>query len=248
MPNTPRAHYDNLLAEHYDWMFGAAFELKVAEQKALLSEFAGESHDGQLALDLGCGSGFQSVALHELGYHVLALDISEKLLSELAGRADARGTTTRLGDMRHLGDHVAPASAQIVVCMGDTLTHLSSRQEVSELFRSLACALKPGGLFVLGYRDLAATELLGLERFISVRGDDERVMTCSLEYGNPDTVVVNDMVQVRESTGEWSLRKSSYRKLRLPLAWVREQVVAVGLTIVRLRTDPVITLAAVKPE
>lgn len=248
MPNTPKAHYDNLLAEHYDWMCGAPFELKVAEQKALFSALAGDAHDGEFAVDLGCGSAFQSVALHELGYRVLALDISEKLLGRLADRVEARGITTRLGDMRELADHVAAASAEIVVCMGDALTLLSSRQEVYELFRSVARVLKPRGLFVLGYRDLAASELLGLERFISVRADDERVMTCFLEYGNPDTVEVNDLVQVRESSGKWSLHKSSYRKLRLPLGWVREQILAAGLTIVRLRTGAMNTLAAVKGD
>jgi hypothetical protein len=131
--------------------------------------------------------------------------------------------------------------------MGDTLTHLSSREEVCELFRSVARALRPGGVFVLSYRDLAGAELLGLERFVSIRGDDKRVMTCFLEYSSPDTVVVNDLVQIREDSGEWSLDKSSYRKLRLPLVWVREQVEAAGLTVVLQRSGPVATLAAVRP-
>jgi len=248
MPNTPKAHYDGLMAEHYDWMFGAPLELKVAEQKALLGELAGWAHAGQLAIDLGCGSGFQSLALHELGYEVLALDISEKLLGKLAERVEATGVITRLGDIRKLDDHVAAASAQIVVCMGDTLTHLSSRREVRQLFRSVARALKPGGLFVVEYRDLAGSELLGLERFISIRGDDERVMTCFLEYSSPDTVVVNDLVQVRGDSGQWSLHKSSYRKLRLPLEWVRKELGAAGLGIALLRTGPMATLAAVRSD
>jgi SAM-dependent methyltransferase len=228
-------------------MSGAPFAHKVAEQKALLSGLTGEVRAGELAVDLGCGSGFQSVALHELGYQVLALDVSEKLLGQLAARVATRGITTRLGGIRKLEEYVGSGSAQIIVCMGDTLTHLSSREEVCELFRSVARALRPGGVFVLGYRDLAGAELLGLERFLSIRGDDQRVMTCFLEYSSPDTVVVNDLVQVREDSGEWSLHKSSYRKLRLPLVWVREQVEAAGLTIVLQRSGPVATLAAVRP-
>ena len=31
-------HYENLLARHYSWMVGAAFDAKVAEQQALLEE------------------------------------------------------------------------------------------------------------------------------------------------------------------------------------------------------------------
>ena len=34
-------HYEQLLAEHYVWMFGVPFEQKVAEQKALLDQVVG---------------------------------------------------------------------------------------------------------------------------------------------------------------------------------------------------------------
>jgi hypothetical protein len=43
MPASAQEHYENLLAEHYEWMFGLPFEAKVAEQKAILDEFAGIS-------------------------------------------------------------------------------------------------------------------------------------------------------------------------------------------------------------
>ena len=33
---TPQAHYRNLLASHYSWMFGRSFDEKVAEQRALI--------------------------------------------------------------------------------------------------------------------------------------------------------------------------------------------------------------------
>jgi hypothetical protein len=33
MPSTVQEHYDTLLAEHYDWMFGVPLESKVAERR-----------------------------------------------------------------------------------------------------------------------------------------------------------------------------------------------------------------------
>ena len=38
-----KEHYDTLLAEHYDWMFGTPFAAKVEEQKGLLKEVIGET-------------------------------------------------------------------------------------------------------------------------------------------------------------------------------------------------------------
>jgi SAM-dependent methyltransferase len=240
-----KEHYDTLLAEHYDWMFGTSFAAKVDEQKGLLKEVIGEAPRGGFALDLGCGSGFQSVALHQLGYRVLAVDVSEKLLGTLAARVP-RGITTRLADLRRLEELVDPGTVDVAVCMGDTLTHLSSRAELSELFHSVAHALRPRGVFVATYRDLAAGELQGLDRFIPVRADDERIMTCFLEYDSPEAVIVNDLVYVRGGATEWTLRKSSYRKLRLPLEWVRAELAATGLSIVLQRAGRMATLAAVR--
>src|SRR5260370_35174049 len=77
-------HYENLLADHYEWMFGLPFEAKVAEQKAILDEFAGPAVTGGLAVDLGCGSGFQGIALSAFGYKVLAIHTSAQLLNNFS--------------------------------------------------------------------------------------------------------------------------------------------------------------------
>ncbi len=49
-------HYEQLLAEHYVWMFGLPFEEKVAEQKKLLAQVLGTLPARRgAALDFGCG-------------------------------------------------------------------------------------------------------------------------------------------------------------------------------------------------
>src|SRR5262249_53064450 len=121
--DVPR-HYQELLADHYDWMFARPIDAIVAEQKAALQQCGIEPARGGRALDLGCGSGFQSLALSQLGYQVLAVDTSEKLLGQLAARARAERITPQLADIRDLDQLVAPATFSVVVCMGDTLTHL----------------------------------------------------------------------------------------------------------------------------
>ena len=244
MPTTAQKHYENLLADHYEWMFGLSFEAKVAEQKAILDEFLGNGRAGGLAVDLGCGPGFQSFALSDRGYEVLAIDTSEKLLRDLSARVDSRNIVTKRADLRELDSLVSPASVEIAVCMGDTLTHLSSRSEISRLFQSLARVLKPGGRFVVTYRDLASTELFGLDRFIPVRSDDRRVMTCFLEYETAENVVVHDLLNLRGDDGNWTLHKSSYKKLRLPAEWVIAELSASGLSISGRSEGRMITIAA----
>jgi SAM-dependent methyltransferase len=221
-------HYDTLLAEHYTWMSGD-FSAKVTEQRSLLASLGLSPSGSKRALDLGCGSGFQSVALAELGYRVMALDTSAKLIAELTERKGSLPITATVADIRSALTTVTPGLA-VAVCMGDTLTHLPSRNDVQALFADVRQVLELGGKFILSFRDLT-TELKGVDRFIPVRGDADRVMTCFLEY-EPDAVVVHDLIHVREGEG-WTLRKSSYRKLRLGTSWVAARLGQRGFTVQR---------------
>ena len=227
-------HYRQLLSEHYVWMFGVSFEEKVAEQKALLERILVSLQPpvpGGAALDLGSGPGFQSIALAELGFSpVIAVDTSAELLAELQARTGAHTVDARIGDITALESINLPATPVIALCMGDTLPHLSSREDIERLFASVFATLAPQGAFVLTWRDLTV-ELVGTDRFISVRNDDQKIMTCFLEYESDDSVLVHDLIHIRHPDG-WVLHKSSYRKLRFSSQWV-----AAGLRTAGFRVD-----------
>jgi SAM-dependent methyltransferase len=220
-------HYERLLAEHYSWMFAVAPQVKAAEQLELLTRL--QLAPGALAVDLGAGSGFQSMALADLGFkQVLALDTSSRLLRELSSNCGHRPVTAIEADMLDIERHVVPGTADAVVCMGDTLTHLPRRELVPKLFAAVATILRRNGRFILTYRDLS-TELQGVDRFIPVRSTADKIMTCFLEY-HPGTVLVHDLIQTREGDS-WYLAKSCYPKLRLAVDDVRRELAQAGFHI-----------------
>jgi SAM-dependent methyltransferase len=224
-------HYEELLAENYTWMFGVPFHTKVAEQRTLLETLGIPSGRHGTAVDLGCGPGFQAFALAGLGFsRIIAIDANHALLAELVEHKSGEPIEAVRADLRDVGRLVAPGSAEMIVCMGDTLTHLDSRADVSQLFADAYATLAHGGRLILTFRDLSI-ELAGLDRFFPVRADADRIMTCVLDY-EPETVVVNDLVHVRDGDS-WSLRKSSYRKLRLAPAAVADELRGIGFTIRR---------------
>ena len=226
MSNEISRHYDNLLSEHYSWMFGD-FEAKVTEQKKVLLELLGDRHELELAVDLGSGSGFQSIALGRIGYaQIIAIDTSQALLDELNQRKGNLPVETQFGDIRHMTSMLGTARPNLIVCMGDTLTHLPSEEDVRRLLGDCARMLTPDGVLILTYRDLS-TAVSGLDRFIPIRADDHRVMTCVLDYES-DRVTVTDLVYARDGVS-WNLHKSSYRKLRLPPERIRQWLQGVGL-------------------
>ena len=221
---TPKDHYDRLLATHYTWMFGVPFEQKVEEQTTLLRK-AGIQTPG-LCVDLGCGPGFQSLALARMGAsRVHAVDTSGRLLAELKEHAAQLEITTHETDLlTFIQQLVDPVDT--IVCMGDTLTHLASLSDVEALFVAIARQLNKGGRFVLSWRDLSKPPE-GVDRFIPLRSEHDRLMVCFLE-DQGDTVLAHDLVHVWEKDG-WQLYKSAYPKLKLSPDWVRNRLAAVGL-------------------
>ena len=228
-------HYSSLLAGHYTWMFGTSFEAKVAEQRAILEDALAGASRG-LAVDLGSGPGFQTIALAEMGYSpVVAMDTSAELLEELLSHRASHDVRVVHGDMLRVGEFVGLETdlglADVMVCMGDTITHLQSQEDVVRLLHAVRDALVVGGRFVVSYRDLSV-EAVGVDRFIPVFGDEERVMTCFLEFDRPESVMVHDLVYRRDGS-RWVLEKSCYRKLRLGVDWLMGSMREVGFEVER---------------
>ena len=204
-------HYENLLARHYSWMRGD-YDSKLRESLIFFQEAGVSPRSGGKALDLGCGSGFQSMALAELGFAVLGVDTSGVLLEELRSRAGDREIRPVLGDIRDPGVYAAEGPFEVAVCMGDTLTHLATSGDVEALVGDVRDAMEVGGTLIFEFRDYTA-ELKGAERAIPVRMEDDRIMVTFLEY-EAGRVNVHDMIFEKGSHG-WEAKKSAYQKLRL---------------------------------
>ncbi|HYD79923.1 MAG TPA: methyltransferase domain-containing protein [Paucimonas sp.] len=186
-----------------------------------------------IAVDLGAGIGLHAIPLAQLGFSVLAIDGCISLAEELKRRAapfDIRTITGDLLDFRNELD----AEPEIICCMGDTLTHLPDLDTVRSLFSNVALSMPSHGTFVTTFRDYAADTAVGLHRFIPVRSDADRILTCFLEYAD-DAVEVYDLLNRREGE-HWKLEASSYRKLRIAPAWVVDILTGLGFVVVHDKT------------
>ncbi len=158
MDQTIEGFYDRL-APDYDAM--TMFEKRFVHEgpffRLLVQRYRIDS-----ALDAGCGTGFHAIALARLGVSVTAVDISARMLEELARHTAGLGL-----DIRTVQAHLAELSPRItgpfggVFCMGNTLAHMLTKQDLSATLQAFAGVLAPGGILF--------TQVLNYDRILLTR-------------------------------------------------------------------------------
>jgi SAM-dependent methyltransferase len=98
-----------------------------------------------LIVDLGCGSGLSAEVLHQAGYQVLGIDISEATIAIAKNRVPT-------AEFRVESFFTAEIpSCAAVISIGECLSYLfdtNSYQTLAPLFQRVYHALPPGGVFI----------------------------------------------------------------------------------------------------
>ena len=209
-------HYENHLGSFYSWMLGD-FETRQKEQEDFFTKNCIFPKSNKVAMDLGAGNGIQSVSLAKLGFSVKAIDFTSQLSNEIVNHSAGLDIEVLNGDFT---DQVyfLKYAPELMVCMGDTITQLESTDHIDLLLKNASRYSRDNAVFVVSFRDLTR-ELTDEQRFIPVRSDDNRILTCLLEYF-PDFVKVTDILHERINH-EWVQKVSCYRKLRLNTEMLR---------------------------
>ncbi len=221
-----KEHYENHLAKYYSWMIGD-FNAKVNETQRFFQSHDIKPFSSKIAIDLGAGCGLQSIPLAKIGFEVKAIDFSKKLLDELKNKSDGLRIEAIENDILNF-DAYSDYQPELIVCMGDTLTHLDSLVSVRQLIKNNYEILLKNGRQVLTFRDLTS-EFKEEARFIPVNSDNNRIFTCFLEYRRT-YVKVFDIVYEKEN-GRWIQKISSYKKLIISQEVIKEYFEETGFKI-----------------
>jgi 2-polyprenyl-3-methyl-5-hydroxy-6-metoxy-1,4-benzoquinol methylase len=239
---TVKEHYDNLLGNYYSWYTGD-FDNNKDSFKAFCVDNDIKPVDSKYAVDLGAGNGIQTIALADLGFKVKAIDFNSQLIEELKSKIDNHLIEVFYGDIRLVNKYSQP-QPELIVCCGDTLPHLDSFVEIQKLIQDSFDIISPEGKLILTFRDYS-TELEDTNRFIPVKSDSQRILTCFIEY-YPDRLRVTDLLHEYEN-GKWIQKASSYYKTRisreLVLGFLKDSGFKISLDII---TDRMITIIAQK--
>jgi glycine/sarcosine N-methyltransferase len=178
-PKQDVASFYDWLAPDYDLMTG--FEKRFVHEKPFFRILL-ERHKVTSALDAGCGTGFHSLLLAQLGVSVTAVDVSAAMVQRLERHAAEKDLRVRalVSDFQSVPDLLSvPVDA--VFCMGNTLAHLLSVSELNNALSAFARVLRPGGILfaqTLNYEFILSRR----ERIQSVKEADGVTFVRSYDY------------------------------------------------------------------
>lgn len=219
-------HYDEHLGPVYAWMHGGVLPA-IERGAAEIDRLGIDRSQGGLAVDLGAGFGTHAIPLARRGFEVIAIDSCAALLDEMKAQEQGLPIETVLGDLHTFHRHLR-RSPELILCMGDTLTHLENEAAVISLIEEASAALGSGGRLVTTFRDYS-NALTAEQRFIPVRSDERRILTCFLEYTDSHVAVHDVLHEWRDA--RWRMTVSAYPKLRLSPAWVIEIMEKNGFSV-----------------
>ncbi len=164
------SEFYDALASDYDAM--TSFERRFVLEKPFFRVLV-EKYKIQTALDAGCGTGFHSLLLAQLGVRMTAVDISVEMLERVHRHAKEMelSISTLHSSFQTVSLHTTDVY-DAVVSMGNSLPHLLSLDDLRSAIENFAAVLKPGGVLFL--------QNLNYERILSKQ---ERIQSVK-EAGN----------------------------------------------------------------
>jgi 2-polyprenyl-3-methyl-5-hydroxy-6-metoxy-1,4-benzoquinol methylase len=133
---------------------------------------------GKQVLDIGCAAGELAFQLAKEGAKVTGIDLNEDLLEQALSKTGCSGFPARgsggrsadsvkreskhdkywvappnlhfqTGNMLELAKDFKPAQFDVVLCFGNTLVHLQTRELIQQMLKAVYSVLKSGGCFLL---------------------------------------------------------------------------------------------------
>jgi len=205
------------LSDDYDrfvnWENRLAYEMPFIERTL-------READACRVLDVACGTGMHAIELARRGYKVVGADLSAAMIEGARVNADSAGVEAcfvvagfgELAENLALSPALSPVEGagglfDAVLCLGNSLPHVLSASDLSEVLADFAAVLCPGGLLLIQNRNFDAV-LARRERFMGPEahreGDREWLFVRFYDFNPDGTITFNMVVLRRDADGKWS--------------------------------------------
>ena len=215
------ADYDRFV----DWEARLAHELSFLEQLF-------RQHGVRRVLDTACGTGQHAIALAQRGYEVAGADLSAGMIALARQNAAVTSNTIPfiVAGFGQLADRLG-GDFDALLCLGNSLPHVLTAQELAATLADFSAALCPGGLLVIQNRNFDAV-MAERARWMGPQahrdGDGEWLFLRFYDFNSDGTLAFNVVTLRRSDGGEWRQQVEATLLRPWRHATLREAVAEVG--------------------
>lgn len=197
---TGEQFYDRL-GRDYDLMVN--WEPRLRREEAYLRSLVSRS-GARKVLDAACGTGGHSLLLAGWGLEVTGVDHSDEMIRQ----ARANAASSRLNVRFHLADlrrplPISEKDFDLVICLGNTLPHFLTEEELRDALGVIRSVTAPGGVFMLqdlNYDRILARGIRYLPPKGAIRDGKDVVFLRTMEFQEGRTLLFNIYTLTRQES------------------------------------------------
>lgn len=171
-------------------------------------------------LDSACGTGMHAIALAEAGFEAAGADFSAGMVERARLNAKAKGVSLRFeqAGFGEMEGTFGNESFDALLCLGNSLPHLLTGEQLVEALADFAACLKPGGLVILQNRNfdaVMACRTRWMEPQTAREGQEEWIFQRFYDFEPDGLITFNILSLHREGEGTWeqTVRSTQLRPL-----------------------------------
>jgi glycine/sarcosine N-methyltransferase len=167
-------------------------------------------------LDAATGTGMHAIALAQRGYQTSGADISHGMVDHARLNAQKAGVSTRfeISGFGNLKTTFGDEPFDAVLCLGNSLPHILSLEDLDKTLLDFSACLKPGGLLLIQNRNfdkVVSNHERWMEPQSHVENGNEWVFQRFYDF-NPDGLLTFNMIILkRDVENKWTQKVISSR-------------------------------------
>jgi glycine/sarcosine N-methyltransferase len=170
-------------------------------------------------LDAACGTGMHAIALAKEGNNVSGADISPEMIKKAQENAytaqvDVDFKSAGFGDLEQAYQNASLYHFDALICLGNSLPHLLSPDEILAALKDMAACLRPGGMLLLQNRNYDAV-MAEHNRWQGIQshkeGSEEWLFLRFYDF-DPDGLITFNIINLHKDRNEtWTQNVSTTR-------------------------------------
>lgn len=224
------------LASVYHLIF-ENWESSMHQQGKILSKLLPPPNVAGAVLDCACGIGTQAIALATIGYVVEGRDLSSSAVERAQQEAARRKLSInfQIDDMCKLNT-IPLHHYGVVICMDNSLPHLTNFEEITAALVAMRNRLKPGGILLLSlrnYHTLLQDRPTGTTPKFFLDGKFRRIVHQIWDWQNEREYIVHQYITWETNEG-WKSHHSVGKYMAITVEELAKLVSEVGFENVQI--------------